>query len=290
MPTPKDVDHLLRDGAAARATVGILAVIITVDGVDPNDPEGNIPLDKLLNGTIARVPRWENYSSDPANPDHLRVYWEQNGVKSLIHDGFYTPVDVLEIEVPISAAQMSTDGIAWLSYEVNDADVNPDPAPPRKLTIDHTQVPVQELKEAQFPHATLWGYLNCATRPPLSSGVTVKIPAQTFGRPDDLCLMEWQGYEALNAKVPIGGTFGEFQKLLNTEDILNGFELVVPFAKYVKDIKFFDDERKKDVFTGSALVIYRYYRGGRLVGESTPALVKIDRVLSGEVLPCYFAD
>lgn len=271
MTAPRSKDTRTLEAGSAKAAIGILADIIKVDGVDPVDPEGFIPLDKLLNGTIARVARWSDYSSDPANPDRLRVYWKQDEMTIAVHDQLYTPVDVLEIEIPIPATQMNRDGIAWLTYEVNDADTNPDPAPPRKLTIDRSQVPVQKLVEAKFPHATRRGYLNCKTRPELTTGVTVRIAAQTIGAPNDQCVLEWQGYRSLNGRDPVDGTLGKFSKTLSREDLLNGFEMVIPFENHIKPL----------IDNDSAVVIYRYYRSGRLIGESEPALVKIDQIIPG---------
>lgn len=271
MTAPRSKDTQTLEAGSAKAAIGILADIIKVDGVDPVDPEGFIPLDKLLNGTIARVARWSNYSSDPVNPDRLRVYWKQGETTTPIHDQLYTPVNVLEIEIPIPAKQMNTNGEAWLSYEVNDSDTNPDPAPPRKLKIDHTQLPIQKLEPAEFFEANLWGYLNCRTRPTLNTGITVRIVPQSIGKPGDRCVLEWQGYRSLNGRDPVDGTFGEFEWILDEEDIRIGFWILIPFAQYIAPL----------IDNDSALVTYRYYRSDRLIGESSQELVKIDQIIPG---------
>jgi hypothetical protein len=256
---------------------GVLAEIITVDGVDPGDVEGNIPLPQLQNGTIARVPRWADYSVDPANPDRLKVFFEQGGVKSPIHDQTYTPINLPEILIPLSAALLSQDGVAWLSYIVNDSDSNPDVAPPRKLTIDHSQLPVQKLAEATFPNATAWGYWNCSTRPVLSDGGWIHILPQQIGKERDLCVLEWRGYRSLNGVDEDKEAFGSFSKELSAEDNSQGFNMLISFQKHIKPLIY-----------GSAVATYRFYRAGRLIAESEPAWVKVDRKLPGEFLPCYY--
>ncbi|CAH0215000.1 MULTISPECIES: hypothetical protein [Pseudomonas] len=256
---------------------GVLAEIIKVDGVDPVDVDGNIPLPQLHKGTIGRVPRWAEYSVDPDNPDRLQVFFEQDGVKNTIHDNLYNPINLLEIEIPLSAALLSKDGVAWISYLVNDADSNPDIAPPRKLTIDHTQLPVQKLPEANFLNATLWGYWNCLTRPALSGGGWIHILPQLIGRSGDLCVVTWRGYLSLNGVGEVEGAYGSFSKSLSTEDNSQGFNMLIPF-KHIKPLE----------NNASAIVIYRFYRAAKLIAESEPALIKIDRVISGESLPCYY--
>lgn len=260
---------------SAKSTVSadqnVLAVIIEVDGVDPADPAGYIPLEQLTNGTIARVPRWAEYSIDPARPDHLVVSFEQDRAITIIHDAHYAPVDIEEIEVFLSAALLGKDGVAWISYRLVDFDGNPDPAPPRKLTIDHTQVPIQKLAEAKFLDVTLWGYWNI-TNTQITNGGVVFVPAQTVSRPVDFCELEWRVYKNLNGSgVEVTDAFGRFERTLNDDDKKNGFKTQISFARYIQPLK----------ESGSALVVYRFFNNGRLVGESSPALVRIDLLIPG---------
>ena len=282
MPVAKDSEKVASptspDGGADGG--GVFAVPLTVDGIDSNNPDDPVPLYILLNGTIARVPRWEHYSTTPERRDRLIVTWEQDGAKTVIFDQSYPgPITQKEFEIPITPQRLGTDGVALLYYEVRDADQNPDPASaPVKLIIDHSQVPVERLKEALFPHATMYGYLNCNTVPKLYLGVTVKVPPQTVGKSGDICKLQWQGYRELNGVDPIDNTFIELTKELMDADIRNGFDMVFPFRPCVHLL----------IDKDSALVVYRFYRGNVLFAESEPALVKIDRVRSGETLPCYY--
>jgi hypothetical protein len=260
---------------------GIFAVPLTVDGVDANDPEGRIPLPLLLAGTIARVPRWVNFSTVSSRSDRLIVTWEQDGVITDIFDRHYPgPITQLEFEIPLTPQRLGTDGVALLYYMVRDADGNPDPATaPVKLTIDHSQIPVPRLEAVKFPHATLWGYLNCQTRPALIQGVTVRVPPQTVGVSGDICKLQWQGYSSLNGgdQFIVDEAFLEIPHILSNDNLLKGFNIVVPFRPCVEPL----------IDNDSALVVIRFYRGGRLIAQSEPELVKIDRKIPGEVLPCY---
>jgi hypothetical protein len=261
---------------------GIFAVPLTVDGVDRNDPEGRVPYLLLLNGTIARVPRWENFSTVSSRSDRLIVTWEQDGISTVIFDRSYPgPITQLEFEIPLTPQRLGTDGVALLYYIVKDADENPDPASASvKLTIDHSQIPVPSLNSVEFPHATLWGYLNCQTRPALNQGVTVKVPPQTIGKDKDVCKLQWQGYRSLNGVGIVDEAFIEISHDLSTEDLERGFNIVVPFRPCVQPL----------IDNDSALVVIRFYRGDRLIAQSAPELVKIDRKIPGELLPCYSND
>ena len=261
---------------------GVLAVPLTVDGVDRNDPEGRIPYLLLLNGTIARVPRWENFSTVSSRSDRLIVTWEQDGLKTVIFDRSYPgPITQLEFEIPLTPQRLGTDGVALLHYVVLDADANPDPASaPVKLTIDHSQVPVPSLNPVTFPHATLWGYLNCQTRPALNQGVTVNVLPQTVGMAGDVCKLQWQGYRSLNGAGVVAEAYLEVPHTLSEDNLLKGFNIVVPFRPCVKPL----------IDNDSALVVISFYRGVRLIAQSAPELVKIDRTISGERLPCYSND
>lgn len=262
---------------------GVLAVPLSVDGVDRNDPDGRVPFPLLLNGTIARVPRWENFSTVSSRSDQLIVTWEQDGVRTVIFAQSYPgPITQLEFEIPLTPERLSTNGVAFLDYRVLDADLNPDPASASvKLTIDHSQKPLP-LEPVQFPDATLWGYLNCNTARALKDGVTVRVPPQNVGAPGDVCKLQWQGYRSLNGgkeSIVVEAVI-EISHDLSADNLKQGFDLVVPFRPCVKPL----------INNASALVVIRFYRGGRLIAQSAPELVKIDRTISGEVLPCYYDD
>jgi len=257
----------------------VFAVPLTVDGVAVNDPEGLIPYQLLIDGTVARVPRWEDFTTVVSRSDRLVVTWQQNGLDTVIFDQtFPGPVDQLEFEIPLTPQLMSVDGVAFLHYVVFDADENRDPADrSTRLTIDHSQPPIHELEVVSFPHASPWGYLNCATRPELKDGVTIKVPPQVHGEPGDTCKLQWQGYKNLNKTNIVDDAFAVVSKVIDRDDLDKGFTVVMPFRPALPAL----------IDNASATVTIMFFRGGRLIAQSPPELVKIDRKIPGEVLPCY---
>ncbi|WP_415769246.1 hypothetical protein [Pseudomonas sp. LB3P38] len=252
------------------SSIGILADPLVVNGVDKNDPDGHVPLELLLKGTLIIIPLW----ADPGINDQLVVTWLQGNFQTIIFD------DVLRarindpyIEVPLSPQQMSMDGIAFVQYRVwKRGGGNSDDSPLRKLTIDHT--PLLVMKEPKFPHATLWGYLNNNTVPPLTQGVIVFVPpGRNIALVDDVNEVHWTGYSSLNGSGnPVQGTEGVWSKQLNSNDIERGYSQTIPFEKYVRPL----------IDNDSAVVVCRLFRGSRLIAESKKGLVKIDRVTPGE--------
>ncbi|WP_434557642.1 hypothetical protein [Pseudomonas sp. Z4-20] len=263
----------LRSTVSTALTPGVLAEPLSVEGVDDNDAEGYVPLDILNSGTRIVIPLW----ADPGPNDQLWVLWLQSGVETRIVDRTY-PAIVVDpfIYEPLTPAQMSLDGEAFVSYRVwKRGGGNFDDSPSRKLTIDHA--PLLVLAEPSFPHSTLWGYLNNKTEPPLIVGVTVRIPpAIGIALPGDRNEVYWTGYRSLNGSGdPVQGTQGVWSRILSSDDVNNGYELVVPFEIYVRPL----------IDNDSALVFCRLYRGGRLVAMSKKGLVRIDRVTPGESGP-----
>lgn len=253
--------------------VGVLAQPLTVEGVDDNDPAGHVPRDLLIKGTRIVIPYW----IDPVPNDELWVVLRQNGVERRLYTEFYpTPLTVPFLYFDLTPQHLASDGIAYLYYKIwKGSGGTDDPSPERQLTIDHT--PLVTLPEPVFPHATLWGYLNNSTKPSLKSGATVLISAfTTIAAPGDIARIHWRGYSSLNGSGPeVPGTYGVWDKLLSATDIANGFDHVVPYMPHI--ISLFDND--------SAVVVCQLLRGGRLIAESSKALVKIDQVTPGESGP-----
>ncbi|WP_177409306.1 hypothetical protein [Pseudomonas sp. PICF141] len=257
---------------------GVLAKPLSVEGVDDNDPTGHIPRDFLIMGTRIVIPYW----IDPVPNDELWVVLRQNGVERRLYTEFYpAPLTVPFLYFDLTALHLATDGIAFLYYKIwKGSGGTDDPSPERQLTIDHR--PPLTLAEPRFRHATLWGYLNNNTDPPLTNGATVVIPAFiNIAVPGDVAKIHWRGYSSLNGSGPeVPGTYGVWDKPLSAADITNGFDHVVPFLSHIS-LLFNDD---------SAVVICQLFRGGRLIAESNKGLVKIDRVTPGESGPSGLND
>ncbi|MHC8339158.1 hypothetical protein [Pseudomonas sp. HLT2-19-2] len=258
----------LRNGA-----IGPLALPLSVEDVDDSDPAGHVSREILLKGTRIVIPYW----IDPVPNDELWVMLRQNGVDKRLYTVFYpSPLNVTFLYFDLTSQHLATDGIAFVHYKIwKGSGGTDDPSPARQLTIDHT--PLLVLLEPWFRHATLWGYLNNNTKPPLTSGATVVIPAFTnVAVPGDVAKVHWRGYSSLNGSGPeVPGIYGFWDKPLSAADITKGFDHVVPYQPHISQL--FDSD--------SAIVICQLFRGGRLIAESKKVLVKIDQVTPGESGP-----
>lgn len=256
-----------------------------VNGVADSDidPAGNIPYELLLTGIDIVVPRWTNYASEPGERDILHVCFEQPalGQDPVRIETMYLPEDMEELEfiIHIGPEHLRNNGPGNLWYEVYDTANNLADSFRRTLTIDHTPVPT-DLTVAEFPHAKD-GYINCTTQPPMWEGVTVKIPSLTGFEVEvgDVCNIYWSAYLSRNGSgLQITKARKKIEHKISTEEELrNGFvEVVAPYDIHIKPM----------ISNASALVGYEVYRGARQVGKSIVGLVRVDRIIPGEELPC----
>lgn len=259
----------------------VRAVALRIDGVSDLDPEGRIPLEQLTNGTTGRITRWADFPAQPGIYSELTVYWKQPinpPTETVIFNNRYYQVDDQpEFTFSITPLMMSVDGTAEIRYLlVHSANSNFDPSPIRKLTIDHTPVLVPTLAEPTFPDSNLWGYLNCASPVPIWEKVRVLIaPESIFSRQDE-CVLEWQGFSSLNGSPPALTPIYEFRKTISDSEAINGFVMEIPFVPYVKPM----------VNNNSGIAQYTVYRNGVPKGKSKMGLVRIDRIIPGEPIPC----
>ncbi|WP_085657002.1 hypothetical protein [Pseudomonas sp. B11(2017)] len=252
----------------------ITAAPLTIDGVSELDPDGHIPRDVLIAGTIGRIPRWPNFPADPDDFTILRVYWRQDGATDEIFTATYTQADDRpEFTFPITPEQMSVDGTAVIYYELEGFNGNLDPSPERKLTIDHELAPT--LRAPEFPDVNFYGYINCSSAPPVWERIRVKILSEPVFLNGDECVLQWQGFDSLNGSPPVLTPVHEFRRTLSPADVSNGFVIDIPFDPYVRPM----------VDNDSALAQYTLFRAGVSFRKSRKGLVKIDRTLPGSP-PC----
>ncbi|WP_202368098.1 hypothetical protein [Pseudomonas sp. MWU318] len=259
----------------------ITAAPLRVEGVSDLDPDGRIPLDKLINGTTVIIPRWPRFPGpqqpgDPVEPyTILYLYWLQNGVETELYQERYTFVDDKpEFEFPLTPAMLKDDGVASIRYELEGYDGNPDLSPPRKLTIDHTIAPT--LPAPGFPDVNINGYLTCISKPPVSEKVRVQVNHHPVFRALDVCEVEWQGFASLNGRPPALTPLHVFRKELALADARDGFLMDIPFEPYVRPM----------FNAHSGVARYTLKRNGVPIAKSGSAVVKIDRIIPGETVPC----
>ncbi|MHC8391986.1 hypothetical protein ACYZTM_29190 [Pseudomonas sp. MDT2-39-1] len=252
-------------------------VIGVADSED--DPEGYIPFELLAEGIDVVVPLWQDPVTIPGEVDTLRVFFDQPGHPLVKVEKFYGPEDIRpEFIVHIGPEHLRTNGPGNLWYEQTNPVGNPARSFQRTLTVDHTPVN-KDLPVATFPHANAYSYLNCSTQPPIWEGVTVKIPPLTGFKAGDRCVVTWRAYATLNGSgIQFRRAFKQITRAnLSEQDIREGFlEVVAPYDIHIKPM----------VINASALVNYRVYRGTRLLGQSKTGLVRVDRIISGEEVPC----
>ncbi|WP_148053234.1 hypothetical protein [Pseudomonas frederiksbergensis] len=258
----------------------LLADAPTVDGVPESDLEGKLPAEVLLNGGQARVKRWPVYADQPGEVDELTVFWRREGITTTLYQERKNgPITETEFLIPITVDLLQGDGIAYLWYRVRPIPGNPVNSVEKKLTIDHSVIPLPQLSKVDFPDATPWGYLNCVIKRPIWLGVYINIPFQGL-RADDECVYTSRGYSSLNGgdQYFLDGTEGVFTYTLTAADANNmhGFEPTpIPFTTYL-------DRLIKDSSLG---VSYKIRRRGVFIGTATEKIVKVDRTRSGDT-PC----
>ncbi|UZE21712.1 hypothetical protein LOY67_16830 [Pseudomonas sp. B21-056] len=259
---------------------GVLAVPLTVEGVGTS---GMLPPEAAVVGAKLLIPLWVDPSTQPGNSDLLEIWVLQPGdQEEVLFYSTYFPVPVQTPPVITLPPQyLQRDGIIRLKYRVTAGDTgNPDTSIPQSFTVN--RAPPENLEAPTFPSATLWGYLNCDSQPKLWERVVVHVPAQP-GRFEmgDNCALDWEGFNSLNGTAPIADTSLRLTKLLTQEEASSGqgFDFVLESDKYEQHIK--PMERN-----ASATATYTLYRNGVGLGKSALGLVKIDRIIPGQTVPC----
>ena len=250
-----------------------------VKGVADDDQEGYIPPELLQKGIEVVVPIWPVQSPD-GNTDTLIVHAAGSGNRPFEwKQSYVTPINVVEFTIPIGPEYLIIDGVVDVTYQTRNYLGNPADSLPRKLTIVHAPIS-ENLPEVDFPAKNDGGYLNCESEPPIWSGVEVKVPPlPSFCKVGDVCRVEWVGYLSPNGSGDaITDTYKRIDKMLLSDlEIEKGFSVTIePFIPHLEPMK----------NKASAIANYSIYRGAKLLGTSTEGMVRIDRVIPGEPLPC----
>ncbi|WP_456022552.1 hypothetical protein [Pseudomonas protegens] len=261
----------------------LLADPPTVDGVPDSDPDGRLPAQVLLNGGVARVPRWPIYADAPGKTDLLEVFWRPDGDVAIriYNDPKVGPITETEFMIPLDKGLFQNDGIAFLYYRVSPQPFgNPLTSQEKKLTIDHSVIPLPILLKPSFPDVDFYGYLNCDTENPIWEGVYVKVPFQNF-RENDVCELSWRGFSKLtnSEEFYVEGSAGELTHIISLDESGNreGFKLPpIPFSPYLEEL----------IDKCSVTAQYKIKSNGSYIGQSLLNLAKIDRIEAGSSVPC----
>lgn len=265
------------------SAMGVLALPLTIDGVNPGDPQQLIPPGASTTGATLRIPPWFP-SIFPGSSDLLEVWVLEPGATTeiLFYSNLFPVPVVFPPSITLPAQYLQRPGALRLRYRVTLGDnQNPDTSLPQTFTVSPpvaiNLLPPEFTVESSYNDEFKYkGYLNCRVRPRVWERVLLQIPAQAgrFNGNDEL-IMDWQGFNKLNGEDPIVGTEGQFTKILTQAEANSptGFIFVVGNDKYDKHIK--------PIAFGSAKAFYTLYRNNVPLGRSRTDIVKIDRKISG---------
>lgn len=255
----------------------ITAVALKIDGVSDLDPEGYVPSDILIDGTLIRIPRWSRFPPPPAPGEAakytiLHIYWQQNNAETEIVTKTYTYVDDQpEFTFPLTPQQMSSNGTAFIRYVLEGFDGNDDPSPVKKLTILHAS-----LSAPVCPDVDIWNTLHCYSDPPVSEKIRVRVNPESVFAPFDDFVIEWQGFATRDGKPPALTQLFKFNKKIDANEAVTGFVFDVLFDPYIRPM--FDNH--------SGRARYIIFRNGTPIYKSSDVVVLIHRKIAGEPVPC----
>lgn len=246
-----------------------------VEGVDPNDPDGNVPEELIPKGLDVVIKRWNPFSDKPPRKDRLKVGWEFGGVVDWVVDELIYPVPPEEIVIGIGPDRLTQSGVAYVFYEVWLEDLNSRESFRRKLTIEPSPV---DIAAPEFRGADIWGQLHCKSIPKLWEGVRVFMKPDPGFRLHDFLIVDWKGYPNEAGTPPfIPETEHQVRKEIETpSELANGVEVLIPYEPYVEPM----------VKNASASARCSLERNGRIVRKSTFGRVKISRMEAGQDKPC----
>jgi len=292
-PMSVQVNYQVRRGTLLTPAPGPVSVAVdfTIAGQDHANAPAllNATLDKLVvfgqNSNTANTLTGVDFGldatatvalfQDPHPGERIEVFWGRstspvadytvkNGDVAGQPLSFIIPWVVIEPELvnpALPVFYLTDNGVNQQTSRVTDVNVN--------IEV------VEGLPEPSFPHADLYGYLNCCAVPRLWEGVTVRVEGHARFAAGDRIVLSWQGCENLNGTRPIPGAAATFSRTLTAAEASNGLEQVVlPFDTLIAPM----------VDNGSALAGYTLYKTSGTVGRSYEDFVKITRKMpSGQI-------
>mgnify|MGYP006951084212 CR=1 FL=1 len=266
MPAPNDP---LAEGSTSDA--GVLLDFPRVQGVDPADPAGTLPDDAKQNGIVCIITRWPAFPTDD-RIDRVEFFIVGNP-RPIAQRDYGAADDAVEFLIPIGPTLLPDLPTFEIMYTVRS--INNTTSPSRRLTF----APPKVLKEATFPDANVWGYINCTKNNPQDpdslyvwEGIRILVPFDDRFQLWDVIKLAWQGWDSLN-----GSGTALTPKVTFTEsvtDVINKKPVSIVIRPFVPHI---EPMRNNDCATVSYLLL----RNGVPIFNSFTEVVKIDRVISG---------
>lgn len=264
--------------AASALDIGILLNAPGVEGVDPGDASGTLPIDAPTNGLVVKVPRWPAFPGVPGVEHTVNIYIVGSAV-SVARRAYSIVDDAAEFFIPVAALALPNRPSFEIIYIVRTP--NPTTSPPRRLTFKVAEPPTV-LKEPVFPDASLYGYIICRKNKPsdpeslfIWEGIRIFIPFDTRFQENDVVTLVWQGWATLNIAPPALTVPASFTVTVTAADIRdrNSLRIVIqPFVTWIKPM----------TANHSASATYTLLRRGAAIFKSRTGLVKLDRKIPGE--------
>lgn len=289
-PLSAQIDYQVRRGTLVTPSPG--PVSVPVDFTLAGQDHANAPA--LLNVTLEK-PEVRGQNSDTANtltgadfgldatatlvlyqnPDpgeRLSLFWGSSAepvAEYMVKAGDLAGQSITFV-IPWSAIEPELINPALALFYVTDNGVNQQLS--RTTDVNVNIEVIEDLPEPSFPHADLYGYLNCCAVPRLWEGVTVRVPGDTRFAQGDRIELIWQGCRNLNGTDPITGVTATFSRTLSAADASTGYDqIVLPFETLIAPME----------DNGSATAQYTLHKTSGTVGRSYMDFVKITRRMPG---------
>lgn len=271
---PVDFTVAGQDHANAPAQLNTLLAVLEVRGAHSDTPNRLTALDEGEDASVTF-----RLFDNPNVGETIFLFWgaiELPVAEYTVRSGDVTGQTV-RLTVPWSAIEQDKNNPALPVYYLTDNGVNQQQS--RVTSVAVSVELLRGLKSGSFPHVTTFGYLNCCSVPRLWAGVTVHIDGTEAGNAHlaagDTVELMWKGFAQLNGTVPIPGVAETFSLILDDQQAINGFDVVIgPYDRLIAPM----------VNNGSGTAQYRLLKAGGGIGLSDRSLVKISRTLpSGEV-------
>lgn len=259
-----------QDHANAPARLNVTLNKLEIRGRNSNTPNKLTAMDHGLDA-IATLTLYDN----PQPLETLEIFWgdiDQPVAKYEVAVGD-TSGKAISLDIPWDAIELDLNNRALPVYYTTSNGVNEQDA--RVTEVDVAIVLIEGLEAPTFPHATLFGYLNCCAVPRLWEGITVRIEGSVHFAAKDRIVMTWQGCDSLNGTHPIPGVTDTFSKTLNASEAANGFDIVVlPYETLIEPM----------IDNASGTAEYELFKVDGGYGRSAQDFVKIIRKMpSGEI-------
>lgn len=286
---------LTREITSTSATVAF-EVDLSVAGPDPEGPD---PIHRLLKPVVVKGRTGDNVLTRqdanlpvtvevvlyamPERGEVLELYWGNNAevvATYTVKVGDTAGSVVRFTPVPYSAVLAAGDGLAIAVFYWTFNGVNRQRA--RDTPVRVSVQPLEGFLPVEFPDATLWGWINCGTKP--WNGIRISVPGNPgLWAVGDSVEVSWQLFRNITATAPLTDVvYFPPIKLTTAAQVNNGFIFTMTrFADLVLQPLKRANEADGKGAEGVAFVSYRVARTDGREGEAETETISISLQLPG---------